>query len=461
MAKNKTTKSSRIEKFIAMFTKDEFCKHPTEELYCNLCGMIVSSDRKSSVDSHRMAQKHVLGLSKLKTSNQTFLTVENSEFTKKLISAFLSSDIPLSKLNNTEMKELFDLMGFKLPSESTARAYLLNNLTKSSFLTLKSYFKKKKIFIFVDESEICGVKYVNLLAGLIENPHVNYVIDVYALPSNVSLDSDLVKNIIELNFLKYEIDFSNLKLVVTDAARYMMRAFKEIKLKWPNFFHITCLAHLIHNCAMKVKAHYETVDRCISTVKAITVKNRNISSIFSIISKPPGVIVTRWSSWLRATLYYSKNFPVVKNIVNSLQDEGVLIKKAKEAVNDPNIVKDLIEVVECYSSLIIILDKFENSEFNIETGFAAVNELKFTKDPVELKIYFTKRLYENEISKLLNFDNDNISPETYLYLKNCIPTSIPVERSFSMLKKMLQYDRNFNTENIYSYFAPYYNRKEE
>lgn len=171
--------------------------------------------------------------------------------------------------------------------------------------------------------------------------------------------------------------------------------------------------------------------------------------------------MTRWSSWLRATLYYGKNFSVVKNIVNSLQDKGVLIKKAKEAVNDPNIVKDLIEVVECYSSLIIILDKFENSEFNIETGFAAVNELKFTKDPVELKIYFTKRLYENEISKLLNFDNDNISPETYLYLKNCIPTSIPVERSFSMLKKMLQYDRNFNTENIYSYFAPYYNRKEE
>ena len=35
---------------------------------------------------------------------------------------------------------------------------------------------------------------------------------------------------------------------------------------------MTCIAHLLHNCAMKIKSHFEDVDQHIAKVKAVTIK---------------------------------------------------------------------------------------------------------------------------------------------------------------------------------------------
>jgi hypothetical protein len=96
----------------------------------------------------------------------------------------------------------------------------------------------------------------------------------------------------------------------------------------------------------------------------------------------------------------------------------------------------------------------------MEQGFKAIINLDFKNDKAELKDYLTKRLLTNDISSLLNYTNKNITPECYVYLNNRLPTSLPVERSFSMLKKMCNYNRNFRDENICAYFSNYYNRFE-
>ena len=42
-------------------------------------------------------------------------------------------------------------------------------------------------------------------------------------------------------------------LLMSDAASYMCRAGNVLKEIYSNLLHITCLAHLMHNCALKVK----------------------------------------------------------------------------------------------------------------------------------------------------------------------------------------------------------------
>ena len=64
----------------------------------------------------------------------------------------------------------------------------------------------------------------------------------------------------------------------------------------PNLFHVSCLAHLLHNCAMQVKAHYPNVDYMMGAIKMLTHKNRTRSNLFSFIGSPHSIIVTRWSS---------------------------------------------------------------------------------------------------------------------------------------------------------------------
>lgn len=464
MAKLKVSKSTKI-KFYANLYSDEFDFHPSEHLWCKLCQCFVSCDKKDHVEAHRKTKKHTHIMTQAiendgKFKDQTFLTLADDEFTEKIVCAFASADIPLSKLNNEKLQDLFKFLGRKLVPESTARLYLLNNFAKKLNSKLKEYLQNEKIFIIMDESEINGTKYFNLLAGRINAPNVNFVLDVYVLPENTSMDSNLVISILNRNITAYGLNINDLVLIVTDAARYMTKACKDLKTINPNFFHVTCLAHLVHNCAMRIKAFYTAVDHCISSVKAITVKNRRISSLFSIIGKPPSVIVTRWSSWLKAAIYYSNNLVIVRKIVNEIGDEGILIKRAKEAVNDKKLHKDLISITSNYRCLIDVLDRFETSEVDMKTGYEMIHGIDFLEDPVELKNYVINRLSVNDIKKLLTLQNEMIAPTTYAYLKKCLPTSIPAERSFSMLKKLLNYDRNFKDSNIYSYFSYYYNRFE-
>ena len=52
-------------------------------------------------------------------------------------------------------------------------------------------------------------------------------------------------------------------------------------------------------------------------------------------------------------------------------------------------------------------------------------------------------MQNNDISEIINMERQDISPAVYHMLRNSQPKSASVERSFSMLKKLLAKDRNF------------------
>ena len=56
------------------------------------------------------------------------------------------------------------------------------------------------------------------------------------------------------------------------------------------------------------------------------------------MGSPPEPVVTRWGTWLKAADYYANNLIEVKKIVNEFEGDGILVKRAKEAVNDAGIV---------------------------------------------------------------------------------------------------------------------------
>jgi hypothetical protein len=77
---------------------------------------------------------------------------------------------------------------------------------------------------------------------------------------------------------------------------------------------------------MKIRGFFKDVDDLIGTIKMATIKNKQRLSMFRKIGYPPNVIITRWSSWLRAALYYANNLVEVKNIVSGWEIDGVLSK---------------------------------------------------------------------------------------------------------------------------------------
>jgi hypothetical protein len=175
------------------------------------------------------------------------------------------------------------------------------------------------------------------------------------------------------------------------------------------------------------------------------------------IAIPPSVIITRWSSWLRAAIYYSDNLPTIYNIFKNIKPEGILYQRAYEALHNPTVYPNLITIKRSYSFLINILDMFENEGLTINTGYEEVDKIKIQEDPVELMHYVQACIEKNDIKSITLIRNTLISPSDYCFLQDCPPTSITVERSFSMLKKLLAVDRNFNKENIIKYFMVYFN----
>ena len=110
--------------------------------------------------------------------------------------------------------------------------------------------------------------------------------------------------------------------------------------------HVDCVAHLLHNCAMRVGAHFKNINEVITAIKAATIKNKDCKKDFhdAGLPSPPDPVITRWATWLRAALYYSKNLPAVRTIVNNWTSAGLLVSKAKDAINVEDLVPDLVKI---------------------------------------------------------------------------------------------------------------------
>ena len=64
------------------------------------------------------------------------------------------------------------------------------------------------------------------------------------------------------------------------------------------------------------------------------------------------------------------------------------------------------------------------------------------------------------MKSICEFENANLSPTIYTFLRNCPPASKVVERRF-LLKKILEIRRNFGVKNVANYINIYYTLKVE
>ena len=208
---------------------------------------------------------------------------------------------------------------------------------------------------------------------------------------------------------------------------------------------------------VKVKCVYNEVDNLIAAVKASVVKNRSRAADFNVCGRPPQPIVTRWGSWLDAANYYAEKLPQVREIVNSWNGEGVIVRKVKNAVNDEKLTSQLTEISQSYSGLTNLILKMESCTYTVQEAYDDINSLDLGSDPLQLRKYIKKRLEKNDVKTIVEQSRPDISPALYAKLLKCQPTSASVERSFSLLKSIVRPNRNFADANIAYYMKLYLN----
>ena len=279
---------------------DEFSATPAGDLQCNLCDVMIKCDKKFFVESHRKSNQHQ---GKLETksksqSKQTFLHFDQVNFKEQVVSSFLAADIPLHKLNHPSLKSLFAKRGKVLPSQIAARA-CVSKLASQKEEQIQELLRHKKIFLIVDEAEVAKQKYISVLVGSLDAPNQTFLVDCHPLDSGRNVNSSIILHTVDDILRQLETKRENLSLFLTDAARYTSSAGKTLKELYPSLIHVTCVAHLLHNCAMRVRAHFKNIDEVIATIKN---KDRKKDFHDAGLSSPSDPLITKWATWLRAAL---------------------------------------------------------------------------------------------------------------------------------------------------------------
>ena len=325
-------------------------------------------------------------------------------------------------------------MGKVLPSETAARACVAK-LASLKEKQIQELLRDRKIFMIVDEAEVAKQKYISVLVGSLDAPYQTFLVNCHPLDSGRNVNSSIILRTVDDILRQLEIKRENFSLFLTDAARYMFLAEKTLKELYPSLMHVTCVAHLLHNCAMRVRAHFKNIDEVLATIKAATIKNKDRKKDFHDAGLPsPDPVITRWATWLRAALYYSENLPAVRTIVNNWTSGGLLVSRAKDAINVEGLVSDLVKINQ-YRTLAANVEFSEGSACTITKAYGLLKNMQFDDDPCAIKDYINKRLSNSDLETIINCTNLTIDPTSYALLQKAQPTSAAVERSFSMLNK--------------------------
>ena len=431
-------------------------------LWCSFCNVKVSSKKKSQVDAHRRTGKHKRLMPPMPSISSATVSrdaITKDNFPRRVSEAFLAADIPLKKLQNPKLKQLFEDLGHPLPSETTCRGKV-DEIAKDVRCKIREVIEDEEttgIFVVFDETNIRSNSYASVLLGTVDQPETTYLAHTEILenPINAQKAGTIIDNVLR----SYKLPTQKVLLLISDAAKYMIKAGKNLNLFYTRMTHITCISHLFHNAAIKIKEAFPKVDKIVATVKAATVKNKTRKGLFRSagLQLPPQPVLTRWASWLNAAMYYAKNLNQVRNIFEQMDDGGVLVNRAKKALNCPIVEEHLFDITTNYCSISRITEEETGINLTVEKSKELISNLDFGNDPCNLISYIKERIKKNGISKLYDCSDTTIEPFVYAKLYHCQSTSISVERCFSILNKLLAKDRNFKPENIDNYLVCKYN----
>ena len=123
----------------------------------------------------------------------------------------------------------------------------------------------KNVFIVVDESEIAKCKYVSILVGDTASPKKTNLVESSVVTTvNQTVIAGKVDDVVR----KLEVPREKFVLLLSDGASYMTASTTALKVMFPNLFHVTCTAYLLHKCAERVRANFKDINEVIAKVKA-------------------------------------------------------------------------------------------------------------------------------------------------------------------------------------------------
>lgn len=173
MPKVKQNHNSKLKKYVSEFGENIFSTDGLI-LYCKICDVKVSSEKKFHIQQHIGRDKHKNALAKIENSKkiQPFINknIIKSDFNYDLCNALVAANIPMNKLNNDVFRSFLSKYCNKnIPCESTLRKGYFDKCYEEVFSKIRDGVGEHKIWVCIDEttdSERRNV--VNIIVGILQ-----------------------------------------------------------------------------------------------------------------------------------------------------------------------------------------------------------------------------------------------------------------------------------------------------
>lgn len=449
----------------------------------------IHADKKFIVEQHVKTAKHTLNMRKGEegaTSQQTLRSclqqkpkqIEQNKFNEDLCQAMIASNIPLTKVNNQNLKQFLQkYCKYNIPDESTMRKKCVDTIFEETLLNIRNAVSSNYFYVVVDEStDSCGRYIAHALIGVLgeQSPGRSFLFASKKLEKTNNLSiTRFVQDSLTNFFLPDVVPSEKFILYLSDAAPYMLKAGQNLKIFYPNLVHVTCLAHGINRVAECIREQFPLVNDLINYIKKVFLKAPIRIQFYKEhapnLALPPQPVITRWGTWLDAAGFYADNYEVIEGIIHALNDSSsTALMNSKKLFENPVLKKNLIFIKTNYSFVSSTLLKLETTCMSLTESVALIDQFESDCEKVSGEIgsailkKFNTVVQNNSGFQILknvsqtfvgNFGDDiNVSElkaNIVSKYKYAPITSVDVERSFSIFKHMFTDKRqSFLLENF-------------
>lgn len=237
--------------------------------------------------------------------------------------------------------------------------------------------------------------------------------------------------------------------MITDGAAYCLSVGRELKLNYTSLNHLVCFCHNLHLLAETIRSLCSSANEFISKLKAATVKNKTNQMIYSEstgLPLPKWPIVTRWGTFIECAYFLFLNYEKIISFVNKLDSSYIRLKELTISRQ----TREEIEFIVKHNFIIHAIKFLESDGLGIKEQ---IERIKYVYDQLEderLKVRLKEILDRNPDFRTIEreVERNNI-PLKHEYVNL---TTVPVERSFSLLTTLLSDNRrSIKDTNLFLY----------
>lgn len=165
-------------------------------------------------------------------------------------------------------------------------------------------------------------------------------------------------------------------LLILDAAAYMVKSAQNLKIFYSNLIHVTCLAHEVNRIAEEIRNEFLDINRLVNKTKKVFIKVplqvQYYKDKLPELPLLPQPVITRWGTWLDATLFYAENFEKIKEIVFSFSDDSAVITNCKNILNKAQLPQELAFIKANYGFISELLTKLETQGMELSESIELI-----------------------------------------------------------------------------------------